>query len=160
RAVMMERVVEASPGLAEAHEAGVDVQLGTYVWGAFANGPTSLELPGSMLGLADDRRSWLVGYDRLIRAARARHRVLRFPGWERAGVMGAGAAHSLLTRYGALAARRMLIVGSDDLGLRTAALALEHGVEVAGVVEVAEQVQGDPVMAQALSEKGVSFFVS
>src|SRR5262249_56173114 len=29
RALMMERVVEANPGLAEAHEAGVDVQLGT-----------------------------------------------------------------------------------------------------------------------------------
>ena len=69
RALMMERVVATNPALAEAHEAGVDVQLGTYVWGAFVNGPTVRELPGPMLGLADDRRSWLVGYDRLIVAA-------------------------------------------------------------------------------------------
>src|SRR5262245_38904187 len=31
RAVMMERVVESNPALAEALDAGVDVQLGTYV---------------------------------------------------------------------------------------------------------------------------------
>ena len=38
---------------------------GAYVWGAFVNGPSVHELPGSVLGLADERRSWLVGYDRL-----------------------------------------------------------------------------------------------
>jgi len=58
RALMMERVVETNPGLGEAYEAGVDVQLGTYVWGAFANGPTSLELPGSMLGCIVAPRSY------------------------------------------------------------------------------------------------------
>src|SRR6267143_3728809 len=33
RALMLERVVESNPALASAHEAGVDVQLGTCVWG-------------------------------------------------------------------------------------------------------------------------------
>src|SRR6185295_19835034 len=86
-----------NPALAEAHEAGVDVQLGTYVWGAFVNGPTVQELPGPLLGLADDRRSWLGGYDRLIVTAGARDVALGFPGWERAGAMGANGAVSLLT---------------------------------------------------------------
>src|SRR5262245_19409799 len=57
RALMMERVVESNPALAEAHEAGVDVQIGTYVWGAFVNGPTVHEHHGPALGLADERRS-------------------------------------------------------------------------------------------------------
>src|SRR2546430_6307425 len=103
---MLERVVETNPGLASAYEAGVDVQLGTYVWGAFVNGPTVQELPAPMLGLADDRRSWLVGYDRLIVAAGARDVVLGFPGWERAGTPGAGGAAALLLRYRAPAAPR------------------------------------------------------
>src|SRR5437667_46588 len=136
RALMLERVVETNPGLASAYEAGVDVRLGTYVWGAFVNGPTVQELPAPMLGLADDRRSWLVGYDRLIVAAGARDVLLGFPGWERAGTLGAGGAAALLVRYRALAARRLVVLGSGALGLQTAALALEHGVEVAGVVEV------------------------
>src|SRR5262249_60225785 len=80
RALMLERVVETNPDLAAAHEAGVDVQLGTYVWGAFVNGPAVQELPVSMLGLADDRRSWLVGYDRPVVAAGARAGLLGFSG--------------------------------------------------------------------------------
>src|SRR6267143_2869207 len=116
RALMLERVVESNPELASAHDAGVDVQLGAYVWGAFVNGPAVQELPEPMLGLADDRRSWLVGYDRLIVAAGARDVAMGFPGWERAGAMGASGAFSLLTRYRALASRRMVILGSRSLG--------------------------------------------
>jgi thioredoxin reductase len=160
RSMMLERVVQSNPALAEAHEAGVDVQLGTYVWGAFVNGPTVQELPGPMLGLADERRSWLVGYDRLIVAAGARDMVLGFPGWERAGVMGACGAVSLLTRYSALASRRMVIIGSGDLGLGTAALALARGVDVVGIVEVGEAARGDAETARALAARGVPFYTS
>ena len=160
RALMLERVVESNPALAAAADAGVDVQLGTYVWAAFIPGPTSRELDTPLLGLADDRRSWLVGWDRLIVAAGARDVVLGFPGWERAGVMGAGAAAALLTRYRALAARRMVVLGSGDLGLRTAALALEHGVEVAAIVEVSERVRGDDKLARELADRGVPVLTS
>ncbi len=160
RALMMERVVEANPALAEAHEAGVDVQLGTCVWGAFVNGPAVRELPGPLLGLADDRRSWLVGYDRLVVAAGARDVAMGFPGWERAGAMGASGACSLLTRYRALAADRMVIVGSGSLGLATAALALQHRVEIAGVVEVGDVVRGEPAVAAALTARGVPIYTS
>jgi len=160
RALMLERVVETNPELASAHEAGVDVQLGTYVWGAFVNGPAVQALPVPMLGLADDRRSWLLGYDRLIVAAGARDVLLGFPGWERAGTLGAGGATALLSRYRALAARRLVVLGSGALGLHTVGLALEHGVEVAGVVEVDTQVRGDAATAKALAARGVPFFTS
>jgi thioredoxin reductase len=160
RALMLERVVETNPDLAAAHEAGVDVQLGTYVWGAFVNGPAVQELPVPMLGLADDRRSWLLGYDRLIVAAGARDVLLGFPGWERAGTLGAAGAAALLTRYRALAARRILVLGSGALGLHTASLALERGIEVAGIVEVDARVRGDAATAKTLAGRGVPFFVS
>jgi thioredoxin reductase len=160
RALMLERAVETNPDLAAAHEAGVDVQLGTCVWGAFVNGPAVQELPVSMLGLADDRRSWLLGYDRLIVAAGARDVLLGFPGWERAGTLGASGAAALLTRYRALAARRLLVLGSGELGLQTASLALERGVEVAGIVEVDGRVRGDATTAKTLAGRGVPFFVS
>ena len=158
RALMMERVVETNPGLAEAYEDGVDVQLGTYVWGAFVNGPTVRELPGPMLGLADDRRSWLLGYDRMIVAAGARDVALGFPGWERAGAMGAGGAHALLARYRALASKRMVIVGSGRLALATAALACEHGIEIAGIVEVGNAPRADLAAIPAL--RGVPVYTS
>ena len=160
RTAMLARVVETNPGLTRAYEAGVDVQLGTYVWGAFVSGPTVRELPAPMLGLADDRRSWLVGYDRLVVAAGARDVMLGFPGWERAGTLGAAGATALLTRYRALSARRLVVLGSGALGLHTAALALEHSVEVMGVVEVGPHVRGDAEAARALAAHGVPFFTS
>src|SRR5437764_737973 len=83
-----------------------------------------------------------------------------FPGWERAGVMGANALFSLLTRYRALAARRMVVLGSGSLGLRTATLALEHGVDVAAIVEVAPRVCGDAQLACALQARGVPILSS
>jgi thioredoxin reductase len=160
RALMMERVVEANPALMEAHEAGVDVQLGTYVWGAFVNGPTVRELHGPMLGLADDRRSWLLSYDRLVVAAGARDVAMGFPGWERAGAMGASAAFSLLTRYRALASRRMVILGSGSLGLGTAALALQHGIDVAAIVEVDDAVRGEAGAISVITGRGVPIYTS
>src|SRR5438034_9452095 len=54
RAAMLERVVETNPALATAHDAGVDVRLGTYVCGALLHGAPVQELPAPMLGLADD----------------------------------------------------------------------------------------------------------
>ena len=160
RAAMLERVVETNPALATAHDAGVDVQLGTYIWGAFVNSATVQELPAPMLGLADDRRSWLVSFDRLVVAAGARDVLLGFPGWERAGTLGANGAAALLMRYRALAARRLLVIGSGVLGLHTAALALEHGVEIAGVVEVEAHVRGEASAAKRLAERGVPFFTA
>lgn len=155
RGLALERVVEASPALAEAAEAGVDVQLGTCVWGAFGNGPTARELEGPMLGLSDEERSWLLGYDRLIVAAGARDLGMAFRGWEKAGTLGANGAHALMTRYRGLASRRMVVVGSGTLGLHTAALALERGVEVVGVVEVSPEVRGDEALRRRLTRQGV-----
>jgi thioredoxin reductase len=158
RRAMLERVVQATPGLEAAVEAGVDVQLGLSVWGGFRPGPTLRELNGPVLGVADLERSWLVGFERLVIAAGARDLGLGFPGWEKAGTMGAQAATTLLTRYRALAARRMVVLGSGAHGLRTAALAVEQGVEVAAVVDVTPQVRGDAVQQRALEARGVRFY--
>jgi len=91
KARMVEQLVETNPGLAEAFERGIAVELGTYVWGAFARGPTVRALPRPMLGVADDERSWLVSFDRLVVAAGARDLAIGFAGWEKPGVMGAQA---------------------------------------------------------------------
>ena len=120
RGAMLERVVHANPAIEEAVEAGVEVELGVSVWGAFRPGPTLRELGGACLGVADQSRSWLIGYDRLIVAAGARDLGMAFRGWEKAGTMGAAGALALLTRYQACAARRMVVLGSGPLGLAVA----------------------------------------
>ena len=128
RANTLQRILASNDGLREAEEAGVEIMLGTYVWGAFRNSENVRELDGPILGVADAERTWFAGYDRLIVAAGARDLVMTFKGSDRAGVLGANGAWSLMDRYQALAARRMVVLGSGNVGLKTAQTALGRGI--------------------------------
>src|SRR5262249_47372575 len=130
----------------------------TCAWGSFRPGENSRQLDAGCLGLADAERSWLLEYERLILAPGARDFVLSFPGSALGGVVGASGAAALLTRYQALAGRRMVVLGSGSLGLQTAWQALERGLEVAGVVEVSGEVRGSAELAARLAGRGVPFF--
>jgi thioredoxin reductase len=160
KAVMLGRVVVANDALVEAEEAGVDIQLGTYVWGAFRNTETSRVLDGPQLGLADDDRSWLMKYDRLIVAAGSRDLGMSFAGWNMAGAMGANGAYSLMSRYQVLSSQRMVVLGSGNLGLNTARMALDRGIEVAAIVDVSSSVPGDEAFKTALQGEGVDLYTS
>ncbi len=155
KARMLEQVFAANPGLEEAFDLGVEVALGTYAWGAFLNGDGVRALPGCVVGLADEDRSWMVGFERLIVASGARDLALSFPGWDQPGVMGANGLHALLNTYDAFAGRRVLILGSGDLALSTALLALARGLEVAGLVEVRNVPQGSADLVAQVAGAGV-----
>lgn len=152
---LVEQVLATSPALAEAFELGVDVRLSTCAWGAWVNGPGLQALPAPVLGLADETRSWMVSFDRMVVATGARDLTLSFAGSDQPGVVGAQALHALLARYDAFAGRRLVILGTGALALGTAALALEHGLDVAALVEVRGEPQGDAAQAADLEARGV-----
>lgn len=156
---MIEQIAGANPQLAEAFDAGIDVRLGTVAWGLYVNGPAMRALPEPLLGIADADGAAMIGFDRLILATGARDIVLGFPGWTQPGVMGARGFAALLTRYDALATRRVLVVGSDRVGLETALLALANGIAVAGIVEIADTVQGPTTLAERVLAAGVPVFL-
>ena len=159
-AEMVQATVSSNEALAEAEEVGVDIQLGTCVWGAFRNSENSRNLDGPQIGLSDYKRSWMMRYQCLIVATGARDLSIGFRGWERAGTMGANGAYSLVNRYKALRSKRMVVLGSGDLGLNTAKMAMGYGAEVAAVVDVSPTMQGDAVLAAALKDRGVVFYTS
>ena len=147
---MLEQVFAANPALEEAIEAGVEVELGVYVWGAFAPGDGLASLPECLAGVGDEERAWMVGFRRLILATGARDVALSFKGWDQPGVMGARGFGALLETYDAFAGRRLAILGSGALALETARLALARGLEVAALIEARPDVQADPVEIAAL----------
>ena len=126
RGLMLERVAANNPLIADAIDSGVDVKLGTSVWSSE---------PDGTLGLANSEQSWLLNYEYAVFATGARDLCFAFDGWEKAGVMGAGAALSLMDRYQAFAGRRIAVLGAGDLGLHVALRAVETGLEVAGIVD-------------------------
>ena len=160
RALMLERYVSSSDLLPGAEEAGVNVQLGISVWGSFKNEEHSYQHEAPVLGLADQDHSWMIEYERLILAPGARDLALAIKGWDSAGVLGAGAFFSLATRYQALSSRKLVILGSGDLGLQVASLAAGRGLEVTGIVDVADSVQGDPDLKSKLEAQNIPFFLS
>ncbi|WP_306222509.1 NAD(P)/FAD-dependent oxidoreductase [Bosea beijingensis] len=160
RNAMMEAFVASEPRIEEAFEAGIDVRLGTACWGLYANGAALGWMPGLVAGLADDERSFLVEAEHVILACGRRDMGLGFPGWEKPGVIGATAALSLATRYGALGPRRVVVLGSGTEALTTALALRETGVEIAAVVEQAREAVGDAALLASLRDGGTEILTS
>ena len=158
--VMSARVLQANASLAECAKVGVSTLTGTCVWGSFRPGENNTNLVSPQLGLADSEHSWLIDYDHLVLATGSRDLVLSFPGCELPGVLGANGMAALLGRYRALSGSRLVILGSGNLALRTAGLALEHGVQVVAIVEVGSMVRGSATVAASLRTKGVPFLLN
>ncbi|HEY2891467.1 MAG TPA: FAD-dependent oxidoreductase [Dongiaceae bacterium] len=154
-AAISARVLGANELLQECREAGVEILTGTCSWGSFRPGANSAHLATPQLGLADAERSWMIDYDNLILAPGSRDLVLSFPGWNLPGVLGANGATALLARYQVLPGRRMIILGSGNLALRTAKLALEKGIEIAGILEAGPRIRGEAALASEISAAGV-----
>jgi len=138
RSAMLEAFIESDPLIAEAFDAGVDVRLGTIAWGVYGNGPSVGWMPGPVVGLSDGVRSWMIGCERVIVATGSRDMGLAFPGWDLPGVLGMTAALRLATRYGALDAKRAVVLGSTSAALDGARQLRALGVEIVAVIETAE----------------------
>jgi len=135
RGGVTETLLAANPALEEAVELGVEVRLGITAWGLYVNGPALRALPAPMIGLADEERSWMCGFERLILATGARDVALAFPGWDQPGVVGANGLDALIRRYDAFAGRRITVLGGGDIGVDAALAAHARGLEVAAVIE-------------------------
>lgn len=151
---VLQTLLDARPEISEALEAGVDVRLGTAVWGLFPQQPTAAWIEGAVAGLADEENAWLLRFKQVIVAAGRRDMGLAFDGWHRPGVMGISAAHRLATVYQALDSKRAVLVGSDTQALATARALIAGGVQIAAIIEQATQVSGDPALLGQLVEQG------
>lgn len=143
RADMLSRVVAANSKLEQAENAGVELHLGAMVWDSSGD---------QVLALADDVRSWRLGYEAAIFAPGARDLGVAFPGWDLAGVVGARGLLTLLDRYQAFSDQLVTVLGSGDLGLQVAHEALYRGVEVAAVVDISAEVRGQAGLKEDLEK--------
>jgi thioredoxin reductase len=158
RNAVLESILRARPQLAEAIEAGVDVRLGTAAWGLFPQRRTAGWIDGHIAGLADEDHAYLLRFRQVIVATGCRDMGLAFDGWQRPGVMGAGAAYRLTTTYDALDSRTAVLVGSDTEALQTANALMDAGVRIAAVVEQAEEVAGPASLLSRLVARGARVF--
>jgi NADPH-dependent 2,4-dienoyl-CoA reductase/sulfur reductase-like enzyme len=94
----------------------------------------------------------------IILATGASENVLSFPGWTLPGVMGAGAAQTLINLHRTLPGHRVLMVGAGNVGLIVSYQLLQGGAEVVAVVEGLPTIGGYGVHASKILRAGVPIF--
>jgi hypothetical protein len=119
-ATISERVLGANDLLMECLEGRGRGSRCDLHLGQLPSGPNNTQQIVPQLGIADAEGSRMLDYEYLILAPGSRDLVLSFPGWELPGVLGANGGAPLVDRYQALSASRMVVLGSNNLALRTA----------------------------------------
>ncbi len=137
--------------MAEAQAAGVEVMLDTVAWGVFAD---------RELALVHNDHTIRLKAQKILLATGAIERPLAFPGWTLPGVMGAGAAQTLTNIHRVLPGRRVLMVGSGNVGLIVSYQLLQAGAEVAAVIDALPRIGGYHVHASKLRRFGVPIHTS
>jgi thioredoxin reductase/NAD-dependent dihydropyrimidine dehydrogenase PreA subunit len=137
--------------LEEAEQLGVKVVLEATVLGIFANHAVTV-MHGEQLEHYQANR--------IIVATGASENMTPFPGWTLPGVIGAGAAQTMMNLHGVKPGKRILMVGSGNVGLVVGYQLLQAGCELTAVIDAAPRIGGYGVHAAKLARTGVPFYLS
>lgn len=98
--------------------------------------------------------------DSIIIATGAAENMVTFDGWTLPGVIGAGAAQTMMNLHGIKPGNKVLMLGSGNVGLVVSFQLLQAGCEVVGLVDAAPRVGGYGVHAAKVARCGVPFYLS
>jgi sarcosine oxidase subunit alpha len=101
-----------------------------------------------------------IAFEALMVSTGARERSLVFPGNDLPGVFGAGAFQTLVNRDLVKSSNRVLIVGCGNVGLIAAYHALQAGISVVGIIDIASEVTGYKVHADKIKRMGVPIYLN
>jgi len=123
----------------------------TMMWGMNASG----YFEDGTLALEDQSNFYKIKPKRLIIATGAGEKSLTFENNDLPGVYGAGAVQTLMNVHGVEPGKRVLMVGSGNIGLIVSYQLRQAGVDVVALVEAAPKVGGYLVHAAKLRRAGV-----
>jgi len=132
--------------LRQTESSGAAISLNTVVYGIFSN---------NSLGLIAGGHTEELQARVIILATGASENPLAFPGWTLPGVMGAGAAQTLIHIHRTLPGSRILMVGAGNVGLIVSYQLLQAGADVVAIVEGLPYISGYGVHAAKVRRAGV-----
>ncbi|MFH1153211.1 MAG: FAD-dependent oxidoreductase [Pseudomonadota bacterium] len=132
--------------LAKARDLGVKIEMDTKVTGIF----NDLSMGVASSGQMDQLKAL-----KIIIAAGAEENRIMFPGWTLPGVMTAGAAQTLANIHRVLPGKRILMVGSGNVGLIVTYQLLQAGADCEAIVEALPSIGGYLVHAGKVLRAGV-----
>ena len=137
--------------LKEASDLGVKVVLNATVVGLYQDKEV-------VVRIGEEVEHWKG--DAIIIATGASENVVTFPGWTLPGVIGAGAAQTMMNLHGIQPGNRILMLGSGNVGLVVSYQLLQAGCQVVALVDAAPKIGGYGVHAAKVARTGVPFYLS
>ena len=136
--------------LEETRRLNVEVWLDTPAVGVFAGGKVTVLREGV---------TETVTAKKILICTGAAENAVHFPGWTLPGVMGAGAAQTMVNVNRVLPGSRILMIGSGNVGVIVAYQLMQAGAEVAGIVEGMPRIGAYGVHAAKIRRAGVPFLL-
>lgn len=141
--------------LDEAKQYGVEIWLKSTVVGLFPGNKVAVQR------LSDDGGRQMVTLlaKKIIVATGASENVIRFKGCTMPGVMGAGAAQTMINVNHVKPGNKIVMVGSGNVGLIVSYQLMQAGCEVVALVEAAPKIGGYAVHAAKIARAGVPIYM-
>jgi len=136
--------------LEEARALGVEIWLNSAVAGWFEGGTVAVLREGKIVTTEGKK---------ILIATGASENAIHFSGWTLPGVMGAGAAQTMINVNRVLPGKRVLMIGSGNVGVIVSYQLLQAGAEVVGIVEALPGIGAYGVHAAKVRRAGVPFYL-
>lgn len=137
--------------LQEAEDVGVEIWINAQVIGLFKGKVAAVKI-----GTDDtEKRIVNVQAEKIVICAGASENVVRFKGWTLPGVMGAGAAQTMINVNRVIPGKRVLMIGTGNVGLIVSYQLMQAGADVVSLVDVAPSIGGYAVHASKITRAGV-----
>ena len=137
--------------LKEAEEAGVEVVLNATVIGLYPEKEVLVQQGDEVVHYKGDA---------VLVATGAAENMVNFRGWTLPGVIGAGAAQTMMNLHHIKPGNRILMVGSGNVGLVVSFQLMQAGCEVVALADAAPRIGGYGVHAAKVARTGVPFYLS
>lgn len=137
--------------LAEVQKLRVEVMLNTTAYGIYPNDE------GVALAV-NGEEGVIVHPKKVVMATGASENPLAFPGWTLPGVVGAGAIQTMINVHRVPVGKKVLMIGSGNVGLIVSYQLLQSGTDVAGIVEAAPEIGGYGVHSAKVRRAGVPMY--
>ncbi len=98
--------------------------------------------------------------DAILIATGASENALNFRGWTLPGVIGAGAAQTIMNLHHVKPGNKVLMVGTGNVGLVVSYQLMQAGCEVTALIDVLPRISGYGVHAAKIARCGVQFYPS
>ena len=137
--------------LQEAEKYGVEVVLNATVVGLYPEKEVTVRIGDEVKHYKGDA---------VLVATGASENMVTFKGWTLPGVIGAGAAQTMMNLHHIKPGKKVLMLGSGNVGLVVSFQLIQAGCEVVALADAAPRVGGYGVHAAKVARCGVPFYLS